>query len=118
MLRRSFLKNMSATAIASTFSRYSQGKIEEATIKIDHRGQDELTNAHFRNLIGGIREGEPLHSPIAEINVTITSLQLANISWMVKRELALDAVTAHVKNDPEAMKLWSRQYEKGWAVEV
>ena len=50
--------------------------------------------------------------------MTITSLQLAKISWMVNRELTLDTTTAHVKNDPEAMKLWSRQYEKGWAVEV
>lgn len=96
----------------------SEGKIEDTTTKIDHRGQDELTNAHFRNLISGIREGEQLHSPIAEINVTITSLQLANISWMVNHELMLDTKTAHVKNDTEAMKLWSRQYEKGWEVEV
>jgi predicted dehydrogenase len=96
----------------------SQGKIEGVATKIDHSGQDELTNAHFRNLINGIRSGEQLHSPIAEINVTITSLQLANISWMVNRELTLDTTTAHVKNDPDAMKLWSRQYEKGWAVEV
>jgi predicted dehydrogenase len=96
----------------------SEGIIEDASVKIDHRGQDEMTNAHFRNMISAVRTGEPLHSPIAEINVTITSLQLANMSWMVKRELALDTTTAHVKNDPEAMKLWSRQYEKGWAVEV
>jgi hypothetical protein len=77
-----------------------------------------MTNAHFENLINGIRTGEQLHSPIADINITITSLQLANISWMVNRELNLDTKTGHVMNDPEAMKLWSRQYEKGWEVQV
>ena len=84
----------------------------------DHRGQDELTNAHFRNMINGIRTGEQLHSPVAEINITIASLQLANISWMVNGELSLDTKTGHVMNNPEAMKLWSRQYEKGWEVTV
>jgi predicted dehydrogenase len=84
----------------------------------DLRGQDEMTNAHFANLISGIKAGEALHSPIAEINVSITSLQLANISWMVNRELTLDPSNGHVKNDPEAMSLWSRQYEKGWEVKV
>jgi predicted dehydrogenase len=97
---------------------YSEGKIEGVDTHIDHRGQDELTNAHFRNLINGIRTGEQLHSPVAEINVTITSLQLANISWMVNRELDLDTKNGHVLRDPDAMKLWSREYEKGWEVTV
>jgi hypothetical protein len=77
-----------------------------------------MTNAHFANLISGIKSGEALHSPIAEINISITSLQLANISWIVNRELTLDPTNGHVKDDPEAMKLWSRQYEKGWEVKV
>lgn len=84
----------------------------------DLRGQDEMTNAHFANLISGIRTGEKLHSPIAEINVTITSLQLANISWIVGRALDLDAATGHVKDDAEAMKLWSRAYQPGWEPRV
>lgn len=84
----------------------------------DLRGQDQMTNAHFANLIGGIKSAEMLHSPIAEINISITSLQLANISWILNRELTLDPSDGHVRNDPEAMKLWSRQYEKGWEVKV
>lgn len=93
-------------------------KAGRSVASADLRGQDEMTNAHFANLIGAIRTGEGLHSPIAEINLTITSLQLANISWMVNRELAIDSSNGHVRNDPEAMKLWSRQYEKGWEVKV
>jgi predicted dehydrogenase len=93
-------------------------KTGSLTASSDLRGQDAMTNAHFENLINGIRTGEQLHSPIAEINITITSLQLANISWMVNRELNLDTKTGHVMNDPDAMKLWARQYEKGWEVKV
>jgi len=94
---------------------FKTGKLSASN---DLRGQDEMTNAHFANLISGIKSGEALHSPIAEINVSITSLQLANISWMVNRELTLDPSNGHVKNDPDAMKLWSREYEKGWEVKV
>jgi len=81
-------------------------------------GQDEMTNAHFANLIGAIKTGEPLHSPIADINISITSLQLANISWTVNREVLLESRDGHIKNDPDAMKLWARSYEHGWEVKV
>jgi predicted dehydrogenase len=93
-------------------------KTGKAGASSDLRGSDGMTNAHFANLISGIKSGQALHSPIADINVTITSLQLANVSWIVNRELTLDTSNGHVKNDPEAMKLWSRQYEKGWEVKV
>jgi predicted dehydrogenase len=96
----------------------SDGEIEGTNVVIDHRGQDALTNNHFRNLIDAIRSGQSLNSPVAEINTTITSLQLANISWMVNRELKIDAKTGHVVNDPNAMKLWSRDYEKGWEMKI
>jgi len=88
------------------------------TASSDLRGQDEMTDAHFANLIRGIKTGENLHSPIAEINITITSLQLANISWIIGRELNLDTSDGHVKNDPEAMKLWSRNYQEGWKPKI
>ena len=32
----------------------------------DLRGQDQITNAHFANLIGGMKSAETLHSPIAK----------------------------------------------------
>jgi predicted dehydrogenase len=94
---------------------YSVGKAFSSS---DLLGQDEMTNAHFANLIQAIRTGDKLHSDISDINVSITSLQLANISYFVKRELEVDTATGHVKNDPDAMKLWGREYEKGWEPKV
>jgi hypothetical protein len=41
-------------------------------------------------------------------------LQLSNIAWELNRELNLDPVDGKIKNDPEAMKLWGRDYEVGW----
>jgi predicted dehydrogenase len=94
---------------------YTLGKIAPSS---DLLSQDEMTDAHFLNLIRAIKTGEKLHSHIADINISITSLQLANVSWMVNRELTLDTTNGHIKNDPEAMKLWGRDYEKGWEPKV
>ena len=96
-------------------SEYTESK---AAATNDLIGQDSLTDAHFANFIAGIRTGEKLHSPIEVANVSVTMLQLSNIAWRVNRELNLDNKTGHVENDPEAMKLWARSYEKGWEVTV
>jgi len=87
----------------------------EAHSSADLVGNDEMTVAHFANFIAGIRKGEKLNAPIEVGNVAVTTLQLSNIAWEMKRELHLDASNGKIQNDPEAMKLWDREYEKGWA---
>ncbi|HTD53894.1 MAG TPA: Gfo/Idh/MocA family oxidoreductase [Silvibacterium sp.] len=84
----------------------------------DLLSRDTMTDLHFQNMINAIRTGEPLHSPIPIANISVTILQLSNIAWIVNRELNIDTATGHIKNDPEAMKMWSREYEKGWEVTV
>ena len=91
---------------------YATGK---ATSSADAVGRDSMTDLHFANLIAGIRQGEKLHSPIAVGNVAVTMLQLSNISWEVNRKLQIDSADGKVRHDEEAMKMWERQYEKGWA---
>ena len=96
-------------------SEFVEGK---AASTGDLIGQDSMTDAHFANFIAGIRTGEKLHSPIDVANVSVTMLQLSNIAWQVNRELKLDNKTGHVVSDPEAMKMWARNYQKGWEVTV
>ena len=48
-------------------------------------------------------------------NVAVTMLQLSNVAWQMKRELKLDRADGKIQGDPEAMKLWGREYEPGWA---
>ena len=74
-----------------------------------------MTDAHFKNFIGAIRNGEKLNAPIAVGNVSVTVLQLSNIAWEVNRELQLDTTDGKIKGDAQAMKMWGRDYEKGWA---
>jgi hypothetical protein len=77
-----------------------------------------MTDAHFANFIAAIRKGEKLNAPIATGNVAVTMLQLSNIAWEVNRELALDTKDGKILNDPEAMKMWGREYERGWAPHI
>ena len=89
-------------------------KVGKSSSSGDTVGRDSMTDAHFANMIAAIRTGEPLHSPIEVANVSVTMVQHSNIAWRVNRQLKLDNKTGHILGDPEAMKLWGRDYQKGW----
>ena len=96
----------------------SESKSGIKTLSADLIGRDSMTDAHFANFIAGIRKGEKLNAPIEVGNVAVTMLQLSNIAWEVNRELQLDTKDGRIQGDPDAMKMWGREYEKGWAPEV
>jgi predicted dehydrogenase len=96
-------------------SEFTTGKMTSSS---DLRGADSMTDAHFRNFIAAIRTGEKLNAPIAVGNVSVTLMQLSNIAWEVKRELKLDTKDGKIQSDPQAMKMWGREYEKGWAPHI
>ena len=89
-----------------------------ATSSSDLVGRDSMTDAHLANFIAGIKNGEKLNAPISVGNVAVTMLQLSNIAWETNRELHIDAKDGRIQNDSEAMNMWSRDYEKGWAPHV
>ncbi len=99
-------------------NKTSEFKVGGVTSSADLIGRDSMTDAHFANFIAGIRKGEKLNAPIAVGNVAVTMLQLSNIAWEVNRELHLDQKDGKIQNDPAAMKMWGREYEKGWEPHV
>jgi predicted dehydrogenase len=96
----------------------SEFKTGSETSSSDLQGRDSMTDAHFANFIAGVRKGEKLNAPVAVGNVAVTMLQLSNIAWEVNRELHLDSADGKIRNDTEAMKMWDREYEKGWAPHI
>ena len=96
----------------------SEFKVGSQTSTADTTGRDSMTDLHFANFIAGIRKGEKLNAPVSVGNVAVTMLQLSNIAWEVNRELQIDSKDGRIKNDPEAMKGWDREYEKGWAPHI
>jgi predicted dehydrogenase len=99
-------------------NKTSEFRAGSASTSSDLIGRDSMTDAHFANFIAGIRNGEKLNAPVSEGNIAVTMLELSNIAWEVNRELHLDTKGGHIQNDPEAMKMWGREYEKGWAPHV
>ena len=93
-------------------------KAGSETSSNDLMGRDSMTDAHFANFIAGVKKGEKLNAPVSVGNVAVTMLQLANVAWDVKRVLTLDTADGKVQHDPEAMKQWTRTYEKGWEPHV
>jgi predicted dehydrogenase len=99
-------------------NKTSEFKTGIKTSSTDLVGADSMTDAHFANFIAAIRTGEKLNAPISVGNVSVTMMQLSNIAWEVQRELRLDANDGRVVGDPEAMKMWGREYHTGWAPQV
>ena len=98
--------------------RTDQYHIDANNATQDLMSIDSMTDAHFGNLINGIRDGEPLRSPIAEGNISVTMLQLSNIAWKTSRVLTLDPANGHILSDPQATSLWRREYEPGWELTI
>jgi hypothetical protein len=99
-------------------AKTNEFRVGGTTSSSDLVGADSMTAAHFANFIAAIRTGEKLNAPISVGNVAVTMLQLSNIAWEVNRELHLDTKDGRIQNDPDAMKMWGREYEKGWAPHV
>ncbi len=99
-------------------NKTSEFKAGHETSSSDLIGRDSMTNAHFANFIAGIRTGAKLHAPVSIGNVSVTTLQLSNIAWEVNRELTLDTTDGKIKNDPQAMRMWGRDYQPGWAPKI
>jgi predicted dehydrogenase len=73
---------------------------------------------HLANFLAGIRTNTP---PNAEIEIGYKSTLLCHlgaISQRAGRALTCDPTNGHILNDPEAMELWGREYEKGWEPRV
>lgn len=79
---------------------------------------EKLDSFHLQNFVNAIREQEKLTAEITEGHKSTLLPQLGNIAYRVGRTLNCDPQTGRIINDAEAMKFWSREYEKGWNVSV
>lgn len=99
-------------------TKLSEFQTGKETSSADLTGRDSMTDAHFANFIAAISKGKPLNAPVSVGNVAVTMLQLSNVAWEVNRTLDLDTRNGKIQHDSDAMKLWGREYEKGWAPHI
>jgi predicted dehydrogenase len=83
--------------------------------RVSGRGSDV---SHLRNFLDAIRDGARLHSEIEEGHKSTLLCHLGNIAYRTGRALCCDPQSGHIRDDPAAMRLWSREYEKGWEPHV
>jgi predicted dehydrogenase len=73
-----------------------------------------LNDTHAANFVDSIRGNAKLTAPIDEGHVSTLLAQLGNISQRCGRSLRTDPANGRILDDPDAMKLWTREYEPGW----
>lgn len=69
---------------------------------------------HFSNFIRAVRGEASLTSPVSEGHKSVLLCHLANIAQRTGQTLVCDPANGHIRNNPAAMKLWGRTYEKDW----
>lgn len=72
-----------------------------------------LDALHVENFLEAIRGNVKHTSPIDEGHKSVLLCQLGNIAYRTGETLYCDTTNGHPKSET-AMKLWSREYEKGW----
>jgi predicted dehydrogenase len=73
-----------------------------------------LDGFHIRNFFDAIKKGTALASDIDSGHKSTLLVQLGNIAQRMGHSLEIDPSSGHILKNKNAMKLWSRDYEKGW----
>jgi len=74
----------------------------------------DLDSLHVVNFLDAIRKSTYLNSGILDGYKSTLLVQLGNIAQRTGRTLKVSPENGHIKDDPDAQNLWSREYEKGW----
>ncbi len=72
---------------------------------------------HVKNFLEGVRGTAKLNSPIVEGHKSTLACHLGNISYRLGKVVDVNPATGR-PTQAEAMKMWGREYEKGWEPKV
>jgi predicted dehydrogenase len=73
---------------------------------------------HIENFFDAIREGKKQNSEIQEGFTSTMLCHLGNMAYRTASTLDVDPDNGHVKDNRHAMKLWKRDYRRGWEPKV
>jgi predicted dehydrogenase len=85
---------------------------------IEERRGEGGDKSHIENFLACIRSGMRPNSEIEEGQKSTLLCHLGNIAYRTGHTLHFDPKTKRILNDKEAMKLWKREYRKGWEPKV
>lgn len=92
-----------------------EGPVDGRNTASPSLGMDSL---HVADFVDAIRNHRRPNCDVELGYKSVVAMQLGNISWRVGRDLKIDPKNGHIIGDPEAQKLWGRQYEKGWEPKI
>jgi predicted dehydrogenase len=75
---------------------------------------EELDAVHVFAFLENIRNNRKPFADALNGHKSTLWMQLGNIAQRVGHTLNIDQTNGHILGDSEAMKFWSREYEKGW----
>lgn len=73
---------------------------------------------HIQNFFSAIKDGATLSSDIVGGHQSTLLVQLGNIAQRTGTTLDIDPKNGRILNNKEAMRYWSREYQKGWEPKV
>lgn len=88
------------------------------SVSMDIAGGGSLDGLHIHNFIQSINSGAELNSPIEDANPSVTICHLGNMAQRTGGSFHCDPETGKPIDDPQALALWGREYESGWAPKV
>lgn len=80
-------------------------------------GGGSLDDLHIANFISAINSGTQLNAPVEDASISVTTCHLGNMAQRTGETLHIDTATGKPA-EAAAMKLWSREYARGWEPKV
>ncbi len=91
--------------------KFSDGDAGEIDLTGPALGRDVI---HITDFADAIRTGRKPMADFYDVNISVSMLHVGNIAHRVGRTLKCNPVDGRIVDDPQAMKLWGRDYEPGW----
>lgn len=99
---------------ASGYTIYDEN--DKVVRKIGDSSSQLGIGEHIADFVAAIRDETPtrIHCDVAEGHLSTMLAHLGNISLRTRRSLSCDPQSGKPIDDPQATKLWQREYEPGW----
>nr|WP_319509521.1 Gfo/Idh/MocA family oxidoreductase [uncultured Draconibacterium sp.] len=88
-----------------------EAKYKEGSIGLG--GGGGMSTVHVENFFNAIRGKEKLQAPIDDAAVSMAMVHYGNVAYRIEKGYDIDPETGKML-DKDAMKLWGREYAKGW----
>ncbi|MDT7828014.1 Gfo/Idh/MocA family oxidoreductase [Pricia sp. S334] len=103
--------DLSGKLVREEKSEMGEGGLQGRNTSSPSLGMDNL---HVADFLDAVRNNSRPNCDVETGYKSVVAMQLGNIAWRVGQDLNLNPKNGHIIDNPDAKKLWNREYEKGW----